>query len=487
MKNSLKENLSYLKQLTHQSADFTVREIILNDPSHTHAAIITIEGMCNKEGLAISVINPLINGNYNDDSGKQLFEHIKESVLSASELVEVKNYDEVMMFSMSGFAVFAIDGYDKMLAIGIQGFSFRSVSEPENEVIQRGSREGFVEPLRINMTLIRRRMKNPDLVFENLTAGDISKTQMSLCYLESAVSPAILKELRKRLQNTDLSTVMASGYLVSYLDGSKGKTLFSTVGVSERPDTVCGKLTEGRIAVLVDGTPSVLIVPHLFIENFQSVDDYSNRPFYATFTRLLKYVSFLTAIYLPALYTAFATYHPEYFPSQLLRNIVTSVSQTPLPVGLEIILVLFIYEVMREAGLRIPRPLGHAVSIVGALVIGESAVSAGIIGSPTLMVAAIAAICSYVVPELYPAITISRILLIIAGGIFGIWGVTLLTCVFLVSMCEKNSFGVPYMSPLSPFTGKSMRDVFIRADWKTLSKYTQKVQNLTGTKEDEYE
>lgn len=486
MYNSIAKNLEALKEISNNSADFTVREIIINDKNRTKAALITTEGMSNKEGIALSIINPLINADYSNVPDSDLFEYIKNSVFSASEMVEADSFDKVMMFSMSGFAVFAIDGFDKMLAIGIQGFSFRGVSSPETEIIQRGPREGFVEPLRINMTLIRRRMKNPDLVFELLEAGDVSKTQMCLCYIKSAVSDTILNKLRDRLNSVKIPTVLGAGYLVPFLEENKS-SLFSGIGVSERPDSVCGKLTEGRIAVMIDGTPSVLVVPHLFIEKFQSVDDYSNRPFYASFTRILKFISFFIAIYLPGLFTALTSFHPEYIPTNLLQNIIESVSKTPLPIALEVFLILFVYEVMREAGLRIPRPLGHAVSIVGALVIGESAVSAGIIGSPTLMVVAIAAICSYVVPDLYPAITVARIFLILAGSIFGLFGIVLLSCFYLITLCSKTSFGVPYMSPLMPFSKKNMRDVFIRKNWSKMSEFTQKIQDLEGVGESDNE
>ncbi len=487
MYRSINTNLTKLKELSNNSADFTVRKLKLNNKSNTKSALITTEGMSNKEGIALSIINPLICADFSNINNEELYNYIKDSVLSASEIVEVDTYEKVMTFSMSGFAVLAIDGFNKMLAIGIQGFSFRGVSSPETEVIQRGPREGFVEPLRINMTLIRRRMKNPDLVFELLEAGDVSKTQMCICYLKSAVSDSILNKLRKRLKEVQIPTVLGAGYLVPFLEENNKKSLFSGIGVSERPDAICGKLTEGRIAIMIDGTPSVLTVPHLFVEKFQSVDDYSNRPFYASFTRILKYLSFIVAVYLPGLYTAFTSFHPEYFPTNLLTNIITSVSKTPLPIALEVFLIIFVYEVMREAGLRIPRPLGHAVSIVGALVVGESAVSAGIIGAPTLMVVAISAICSYVVPDLYPAITVSRILLIIAGGILGIFGIVLLSCVYLIILCSKTSFGVPYMSPIIPFSKDSMRDVFIRANWDKMSNYTQKVQNLNNSRENKNE
>ncbi len=483
MYNSLTENIKILKESFSNSADFTVRDMTLISKSAKKAALITIEGMCSKEVVALSVINPLLAFDFDDRSPDEIIDEIKNSVLASSEIVEFNTMKEAVIFSTSGFAVLIVDGTGRMLAIGAQGFSFRGVSEPESEVVQRGSREGFTEPLRINMTLIRRRIKSPDLVFETVTVGSDSNTQLMLCYLQKSVSPRILDEIRKRLNNCDLKTVLASGYLSEYLEDKSSKSIFSGIGISERPDTVCGKLTEGRVAILVDGTPAAIIIPHLFVEEFQSVDDYSNRPYYASFIRILKYLSFLAAVFLPGIYTAFAQFHPEYFPTGLLLKTAESISTTPLPVTLEVLLMTFVYEIMREAGLRIPKSLGHAVSIVGALVIGESAVSAGIISSSTLMVVATAAICSYVTSALYPPITVLRFAFIIIGGIFGLWGIVLLSCGVLINMCSKTSLGVPYMSSLAPFSAKRMRDVFIRADWKSLSKHTIRVQKFPETEE----
>lgn len=481
MYRSLKENLKFLKKEFSESADLTIRTITLISPKSTTAAIITIEGMSSAEALAISVINPIVNEAYSQKTGKEIFEFIRDSVITAGEIVAVKTFSDVIKYSTSGFAVLAVDGYEEMIAVGVQGYTYRGVSEPSGEMVQRGSREGFVEPYKINMSLIRRRMKTPDLVFESITVGSVSKTQMSICYLKSEVSQDILEELRGRLNRCELPTVLASGYLVSFLEDKKeGNSLFGGVGVSERPDTVCGKLSEGRIAIIVDGSPAVLVVPHLFVENFQSLDDYSNRSYFASFTRVLKYLAFIVSIYLPALYVALAYYHPEYYPSELVKNIIRSVWETPLPLVFEVLLIHFIYEVMREAGLRIPKPSGHVVGIVGALVIGDAAVNAGIIGAPTLMVVAIASICGYVIPNLQPTITVLRFFMIIAGSMFGIFGITLLSMAVLISMCSKTSMGVPYMSPIAPFNKFSMRDVFVRADWKVLGKKSNNVQSLTG-------
>lgn len=484
MYNSIKENKSMLKKLFKESADLTIREMTLISENSVSAVLVTIEGMCNKEVTASSILTPLTTYDFGKKQGSDVIDEIVLSVLASAEIIEINTLDELISFATSGFAVIVVDGTTKMLAVGAQGYSYRSVSEPESEVVQRGSREGFTEPLRVNMSMIRRRIKSPDLVFETITLGKTSRTHMMICYLQKSVSPRLLKKVRRRLEDCDLETVFASGYLTEYLEDKDSSSMFSGVGISERPDTVCGKLTEGRIAILIDGTPAVIVVPHLFVEEFQGVDDYSNRPYYATFIRILKYVSFFTAVFLPGIYTALAQFHPEYFPTWILIKTSESLAQTPLPVMLEVILITFVYEIMKEAGLRIPKSLGHAVSIVGALVIGESAVSAGIISSSTLMVVATAAICGYVNSPLYPSIMLLRFIYIIAGGLLGLWGILLATAVVLINMCDKTSLGIPYLSSLAPFSIRSMRDVFIRAPWKYLSKRTIKVQNFPETEDD---
>lgn len=480
MYSNLQENIDYLKRITSSSADFTVRSIVLRD--NTKIALFTFEGMVNKDGVSLAITTPLQEAVIPENCDK--YEFIRDKVLSSSEIIEIDNFNQFIQLAMSGFAVIAIDGYNKMLVVGIQGFSFRGVSEPATEMVIRGSREGFTEPLRINMTLIRRRIKSPDLVFQTMTVGDISNTQICLCYIKSAVSKKILKELVRRLKNIDLDTVLASGYLVSYLGDKSHNTLLSTVGSTERPDTLCGKITEGRIGVLVDGSPTAIIVPYLFIESFQSFDDYSNRPYFASFIRVLKYISFLLSLYFPGVFLAIINFHPEYMPVALLNNIAQSLEKTPMSLMFEILIVNFMYEVMREAGLRLPKSLGHAVSIVGALVIGETGVSAGLICATSLIIVAFSAICSYVVPELYGAITVVKFFFIIIGGIFGILGIVLASLIVIVSVASLRSFGVPFLSPISPISKGIVTDNFIRADWHRLVKHKIKVQNMKGAEDD---
>lgn len=475
---SLLDNLVYFRQEFDGSADLTIREL---EVAGTKAAVITIEGMINKQVFATSVFNPLLQAEFWETDPQEKFEYIRDSVLSATEQVQVPTFEEAFKLAMSGFALVALDGVDAMLAIGVQGFSFRGVSEPTNEMMQRGSREGLVEPLRINMTLIRRRMKNPKLKFEMMSVGSVSQTDVCLCYLRDAVSPEILRELRDRIHRVNLETLISSEYLSPYLEEKGDFSMFSSIGSSERPDTICGKITEGHIAILVDGSPNALIVPYLFVEYFQTLDDYTLRPYYATFTRWLKYFAFFVATLLPGLYVAIGTFNPELFPGELLNKIASAIASTPFSLMMEALVIHFIYEIMREAGLRLPKPLGHAVSIVGALVIGDTAINAGLIGATTLMVVALTAICSYVIPNLYEPIAILRLLFILVGGIMGVWGIMLLFSIVLLNICGKNNFGVPFAAPISPFSLFGMRDVAMRAGWKTLSKKINKVQNMPGS------
>ncbi len=474
---SLDKNINMIKKLFDYSSDLTIKNMNLKaTDGRVGLAVVTMEGMVDKETLATSVSNPLSNYSEILFSDCDVFSVIEKDIITCPDHSTVTTIDEITSFIMSGFACLIIDGCTKALVIGVQGFSFRSVAEPDTEVLQRGSREGFVEPLRINISMVRRRLRNTDLKFETMTLGTVSKTDICLCYLNDCVSTEILEEVRKRLESSNIETLFASGYLVSYLDSEN--SLFSGVGVTERPDTACAKICEGRIVILVDGTPSALVIPHIMVENFQTLDDYSNRPYFATMTRWLKYIAFVISIILPGFYVALASYNPEFFPSQLLTKVATSISKTPFSAFSEVLFFTFIYEIMREAGLRLPKTLGHAVSIIGGLVIGDTAVSSGFIGAPTLMIVALTVICSYVIPDLYAPVAFLRFLFIICGGLWGVWGIILVFCALTVNLCSKESFGVPFSSPIAPLSLFGLRDVFVRADWKILSRKQVKVQDL---------
>ncbi|MDD2955921.1 MAG: spore germination protein [Oscillospiraceae bacterium] len=471
------EDMIRIREQLSGTSDFMVREITV---CGLEVDLMMFEGMFNLQTMTEILIEPLTALKLEDPSPQALLEWVRRQAVLGADQNEVYGTAALYPFLMEGFVGVKIDGVAQAVVVGIQGYNFRSISEPSAETNVRGSREGFTEPIRVNMTMLRRRIKSPTLVLKLTQARKKSRTDLCLVYLSDMVSKELLREIETRLARVPVDTILESGYLQPFLD-IRRPALFSNVGVTERPDTLCAKIGEGRVGVLVDGTPFALIVPYFFNEHFQSVDDYTGRPYYAAFARWLKYLAFFTAILLPGLYVAVGTFHPELFPESLLLNIAAAEESTPFPLMLEALIIHFIYELMREAGLRLPRPVGHAVSIVGALVIGDAAVTAGIIGSPMVMVVALTAISSFVVPSLYEPVTVLRFGFIIVGGWTGLYGITLGMALVLVNLCGINVYGIPASSPESPFQLFPMRDVLIRQGWRKLGREKLKIQKLPGS------
>ena len=470
----LSGNLILLREKLHNSSDLVTRPVTVGA---VEMNFVLLEGMVTLSKLDQAVIRPLMT-HPPFASGREAFEFIRGTAI-VGDVQEVYEFDRLIQLIGSGFVAILIDGVPTAVVMGVQGFAYRSISEPESEVNEKGPRESFTEPVKINITLIRRRMKSGQVRFEMLDVGTKSKTSACLAYCPGSVDKRLVEKIRRRLADVPLETVLDAGYLQPFLEG-KPLSIFSEVGVTERPDVVCAKIQEGRVAILVDGTPFALLVPFLFIENFQSFDDYANRPYFATFIRLLKYFSFFVSILLPGVYVAVATFHPAALPHALLFNIAAAEEATPFPLVVEALVIHLIYEIMREAGLRLPRPVGHAVSIVGALVIGDAAVTAGIIGAPMVMVVALTAISSFVVPKLYEPVMVLRFGFIILGGLTGLYGISLALAMLVVNVCQINNLGIPYTAPLTPLTLRAMRDAAFRAGWKRLAR-PEKVQNLKGS------
>ncbi len=475
----LSENTAYLRGLFKNAMDFILREFQIDGIS---AVLIAMEGLINKQQVTLGVLNPIMRTAILQPGGKEKMAYIQHNVLGAVDQLELYTMDDIILRLMNGFSVLLVDECDYALAFGTQGFEKRSVDEPDTEIMQRGSREGFVETYIINISMIRRRMKTPALKFEPVIIGEESRTPAAICYLDTVVDPDILAEVKKRLAACNLKDVLAAGYLTGYLERP---SIFESVGLTERPDTLCGKLHEGRIGILIDGTPTAVYVPYLFVENFQTVDDYANRPFYAAFIRWLKYIAFFLAIFLPGIYVGVATHNPELLPETLLLKVAEAESQTPFPVMIEAILLYFMYELMREAGLRVPKSLSSSVSIVGGLVIGETAVSAGLVSAPSLVVIAMTVITGYVIPKLYEQMAVLRLVFIVVGGIWGVWGILVGLTFILFNLCGKSSFTVPFMAPVAPFRLHAMRDVAVRIGWKRLAAKNNPVQNMPGAGREE--
>ncbi len=473
----LNENLNLLKNIFDNSSDLIVRRFSVCDYEF---AAVHLENMINKGELNKQLLFSLNNCTKLPVDPLERFDYIEQTVSSCPDQKRSNFVEEIIGLMMSGHALLFSQDVSVVLALGVQGYPRRAVTDSNSEVTERGSQEAFTETIRENIAMIRKRMKTPDLKFKFMKIGTLSKTDVALCYINGVVSPEILKRVEKRLSEIKIDSVLESGYLQPFLE-NKVYSIFTEVGNSERPDTVCGKICEGRIAVLVDGTPFCLIVPHLFVENFQNLDDYTLNPIFVSFIRLLKFFSFFLSILLPGLYVAIGEYNPEIFPTAIFYKVVDAKTTTPFSLLWEALIIYIIYEIMREAGLRLPKAVGHAVSIVGALVIGDAAVSAGLIGAPMIIIVAITALASYVVPKLYYASAILRILFIFIGGFSGVFGVIIGLWTVIVIICSTNSYGVPYSAPISPFNLKSMRDTFTRLSWRKLAQRNMRIQDLIGT------
>ena len=478
LSQSLTENTRFFQQKFQNAMDFMLREL---DLGGVPAALLGLDGLVNKQVITLSILDPLLAAPPPEKPGEAALAYIEGQVLATMEQKRVGDTAHALTLLMSGFALLLVEGCREGLAFGVQGFATRGPEEPQNEVMQRGAKDGFTESFLTNIAMIRRRLKTTDLKFEKVEVGAQSHTPLALCYLQGVASPVILAQVKQRLAACDLQTVLGAGYLSGFLDRGR---LFRGVGMTERPDVVCGKIEEGRIAILVEGTPSALLVPFLFVENFQTLDDYLARPFYGTFLRWLKYAAFFLSAFLPGLYVAIVTHHPEMLPEALLLKIAESESQTPFPIMAETLLLYFLYEVLREAGLRAPRSLSATVSIVGGLVVGDTAVAAGLVGAPSLLVVALTAIAGYAVPRLYEPLALLRLGFLLAGNFLGVWGVVIGLTVLLMDLCGTSSFGVPLLSPIAPFRGElAARDVLARADWRRLARRRATVQTMPGSRE----
>lgn len=443
--------------------------------------ILFCEGQTDTNQMANLIFRPINSiGNEKKLDPARVMEIMQGELLLAGEQHQVDDYEQLTAMIMGGFCVILADGVTHGIAIGVQGFEKRSVSEPSTHVNLRGSREGFVEAVRTNMSMLRRRIKSPDLVFKLDTVGSLSNTDICLCYIESKVSRELLSDIERRLKELPLSTILEGGYIQPFLE-EKNSLIFDEAGITERPDTLAAKLYEGRVGILVDGTPFALVVPRLFTENFQTLDDYTQKPVYVAIMRALRYIAFAASVLLPGFYVAIANFHPELIPDSLLLNLAASIQITPYNLLTECLLIHIFYEIMREAGLRMPSNLGHAVSIVGGIVIGDIVVSAGLIGAPLVLIVAVSSIASFIVPDLYNSIVVMRFAFILAGGMWGLFGITILGMLFLLKICSMSPYGIPFTSPVSPFSLRGMRDTLIRAGWRTLAKNDIKIQDLNGS------
>lgn len=461
-------NISGLKDMLGKSSDVVIREFDFNvEETKIKACICFINGAGNKKMINEYIIKPLMTNSLvasnakNSIKNNNTFYYIKNNILASVDISEVKTFDESIEAILSGDAVLFIDGYDSAISVNVKEWNKRSVEQPETEINIRGSHEGFVELATINISLLRRIIKNRNLIFEAFNIGKQTHTKVYIAYIDGIANPQIIEEVKNRLNHIYIDSILESGYIEELIEDNP-LSPFSTTGNSEKPDKVAAKLLEGRVAILCDGSPTVLTVPYLFIEAFQSSEDYYSRAFLSSIMRLLRILAYLITLLLPAFYIAITTFHQEMIPTVLIITFASSREGVPFPVFIEVMISEIIFMLLRESGIRMPRAVGSAVSIVGTLVIGQSAVEAGIIGAPMVIVTSLTAIASFIIPSIYDAIIIFRFILIFLAGAFGMFGIFVGLLCMTTYMCTLRSFGAPYMSPLAPQNTSGLKDSLIR-------------------------
>lgn len=360
--------------------------------------------------------------------------------------VNTKSIDDSFTLDvLNGDIVIISSQEQNLLVCDLKGWAQRSIETPDSENIIRGPKESFTETLRVNTSMIRRKVKNKNLVFENIIIGKQTNTDLVIGYIKGIIDEQVILDIKSKLQTIDADSILESGYVEQYLEEDSLSPI-PTIGYTQKPDIAAAKMLEGRAIIICDGTPYVLTIPHLFIENIQTSEDYYNRQPLAIFLRIIRTSALLISLLLPGFYVAVTTFHQEMIPSILLKTIASSSVNVPFPKGFEAFLMLFIFEILKESGTRLPKPVGSAVSIMGALVIGEAAVNAGIIGPPVVIVISLTALASFIIPTLWEFMTIYRLLFLIMGSIMGLIGITALGMVLLAKLIATNSFGVPYMT-----------------------------------------
>ena len=464
--SSLSANLSLFREIFKKDKILRIREFFTGKNGEIPCAVLFIDGMINTQTLNESIIRPLLlwDGVSNNNS---IAQYITDRVLFAAEAAKGNNVADILRGLLYGDSILLIDTCDEALIINTKGWRTRGISEPNDERVLQGPREGFDESVMLNLAMIRRRLPTPDLCVETATLGRRTDTFVFICYLDSLVNKKALKELKRRLGKIDIDGVLDSNYISELISNAPFSPL-KTIGSTERPDIVAARLLEGRVAVMVDGTPVVLTLPYLFSENFQSDDDYYLNFFVASVGRLLRYLCFFLAISVPAIYLALITVHKSLLPTSLAISISASRNGVPFPSVIEALLLIGIFEILRETGLRMPQNVGHALSIVGGLVIGQAAVEAKLVSAPMLIIIALSGIAGLMLPRLKGIISYGRVVLILLSHIWGLFGYLTGICSLLILIFSLDSFGVDYTSSLNQIGFQSLKDTLVRAPWRNM-------------------
>ncbi|MFD1674042.1 spore germination protein [Alicyclobacillus fodiniaquatilis] len=460
---SLDKNIETLHGIFHDSFDIVFRPIHL--PDLGEILILFVNGLVNSDSLDSAVLKPLI---FEGDTMKlrtncSLHQIIKHQLIAIAQTKTAFTIDEIVMEILSAKVAILADGEQQAIIADLHGFQTRTVTEPSSEVAIRGPKEGFTEFLLTNTSLIRRKIVHPGLKMEHFTLGTVTHTSIAVAYIKDIASEPMVDEVRRRISAIEIDSVIDTAYIEEFIEDATFSP-YPTIQNTERPDVVATTLLDGKIAIMADGSPNALIVPVSFWAALQSSEDYYERFIFSTCIRLLRLMMYTISLVLPSFYVAITTYHQQLLPTPLLFSIAAAREGIPFPTMIEALIMEFMFEGLREAGLRLPKPVGPAVSIVGALVIGETAVQAGIVSAPMVIIIALTGICSFAIPKFNFGIAhrLLRFPILIMSGVFGIFGLTM-GCIFvLIHLVCLRSFGEPYLSPIAPQIFSEMKDSIVR-------------------------
>lgn len=461
--DSLDKNEQLLSSLFHNCSDVKFRKITVQDD--VILLFIYVDGMINADILTSNIMKPLLyeglpQGLESIRSVAQMLEREHFSALQTRKLTEAADIADCIL---KGELAVIADGEREVLLIDASQYETRAIIEPSGESALRGSRESFTEQLRTNTSMLRRIFTTPDLKLESFTVGKLTKTEVVMAYIEGVASEAVVEEVRTRIDRIELDGVLESGYIEESIEETH-LSPFPQILSSERPDVVSSALMEGRVAILTGGSPIALIVPMTFWAGLQAPDDYFERTLFVSLNRWIRYCFALMSVLLPSIYIALTNFHPEMVPTKLMLSIASLRERAPFPTVIEVILMESVFEGLREAGIRLPKQIGPLVSIVGALVIGEAAVRAGIISAPIVIIVSAAGIASFVIPRYsfsFP-LRMIRFPLAVLSGLFGLFGTAIGIMTILIHLIGLRSFGVPYLSPIAPVNGRKLKDVLMR-------------------------
>jgi spore germination protein KA len=467
--SDLKANLDFIKEELGNSSDIVTREFQAGENGELKLGIIFTDGLTNTDAVQSFILDTLMEkiryANLGPNVVNKLnwFDVIKSVSLPVGGLTEISDFQKLFFHLLSGDTILLMDGQQKGFAVSLKNWADRGVQEPSAQTVVRGPKDGFSETLRTNTALVRRRIRDPNLRLETKQIGKRTQTDVAIMYIKGVANDKTVSEVQSRLNKINIDAILESGYIEELIQ-DETFTPFPTILNSERPDAVAAAILEGRIAILVDGTPYVLIVPSLFVHFFQSSEDYYQRADIATLIRLLRYLAFFLALLSPAAYIAVTTFHQEMLPTPLLVSLAAQREGVPFPALVEALIMEFTFEILREAGLRMPRAIGSSISIVGALVIGQAAVEAGIVSPMMVIVVSITALSSFIFPAYSMSISIRmlRFLFMFLAATFGLFGIILGLIVMVLHLNSLRSFGIPYMAPNAPFILEDQKDNILR-------------------------